>query len=84
MSVKLTRPLNQVIDIIHKTKLDTLGVVNKDSFISSFNEFDELNSAFLQMSTDLKKSMNELIETRQQEMKSRSLALQSQMNPLLL
>jgi len=48
---------------------------------TSFNEFDELNDAFHNMSSELKESMNELIETRQQELKSRSLALQSQMNP---
>jgi two-component system, sensor histidine kinase YesM len=81
MAVKLTSPLYQLITMIHKTKLDTLGSIDSDSLDTTFNEFDKLNEAFQQMSSNLKTSMDELIETRQQEMKSRSLALQSQMNP---
>lgn len=83
MSKSLTRPIHQLLKAFHKTKIDTLGFIKKDSMQTSFNEFDELNDAFYQMSTDLKTSMDDLLETRQQELKSRSLALQSQINPHL-
>ncbi|PHV69583.1 sensor histidine kinase [Sporanaerobium hydrogeniformans] len=81
MSKSLTRPINQLVDTIEQTKLDTLGYMEKDKLHTPFNEFDLLNEAFHSMQTNLKISMDELIETRQQELKSRSLALQSQMNP---
>ncbi len=81
MSKSLTRPINQLVDTIQQTKLDTLGHVEKDTFHTPFNEFDLLNEAFHSMRADLKTSMDELIETRQQELKSRTQALQSQINP---
>jgi len=81
MSRNLTRPIRQLLKTFHKTNLETLGSVKKYDMQSSFNEFDELNDAFNQMQKDLKFSMDALIETRQQELKSRSLALQSQINP---
>ncbi len=81
MANRLTRPIHQILDVMGQTKIDTLGHLQKDTMRTSFNEFDTLNDAFHQMSADLKNSMDELLETRQQEMKSRSLALQSQMNP---
>lgn len=81
MSKSLTRPIHQLLRAFRKTKIDTLGHVKRDSLQTSFNEFDELNDAFYQMSSELKTSMDSLIETRQQELKSRSLALQSQINP---
>lgn len=81
MSKSLTRPIHQLLKAFRKTKIDTLGELKKDTLHTSFNEFDELNDAFYQMSNDLKTSMDTLIETRQQELKSRSLAMQSQINP---
>lgn len=81
MSRNLTRPIHQLLKTFHKTNLETLGTMKQDDMHSSFNEFDELNDAFNQMQKDLKNSMDELLETRQQELKSRSLALQSQINP---
>lgn len=81
MSKSLTRPIHQLLRTINKTKIHTLGDIHKPVLRTSFNEFDVLNEAFHSMSAELKISMHELIETREQELKSRSLALQSQMNP---
>lgn len=78
---KLTKPLAQLKNILTGTKLDTLGQGKTLHINSSFDELTQLTSAFEQMSQNLKVSMDELLETRQQEMKSRSLALQSQINP---
>lgn len=48
---------------------------------NSFVELEELNQEFADMNVNLKKSMNELLDSRAQELKSRNLALQSQINP---
>lgn len=80
LSRSLSRPIKQLRSIIKKTALDTLG--QQDTPLDMpYDELEELNQAFQKMSTDLKTSMDELIDTRQQELKSRSLALQSQINP---
>lgn len=81
LSRSLTKPIKQLRNIIKKTALDTLGQQKKEPLDASFDELEELNRAFLSMSSNLKTSMDELIDTRQQEIKSRSLALQSQINP---
>jgi two-component system sensor histidine kinase YesM len=46
-----------------------------------YQELYELNESFSAMRFKLKASMDELLETRKQELKSRNLALQSQINP---
>ena len=81
MSLSLTKPIHKLRNIIYKTELDTLGIHNDSSLDTSIDELEELNQAFQNMSTKLKNSMNELIYTRQQEMRSRNMALQSQINP---
>lgn len=81
MSLKLTRPIHQLLNSFRKTSLETLGSAKKSEMHSSFNEFDELNDAYNQLQQNLKVSMDDLLKTRQQEMESRSLALQSQINP---
>lgn len=81
LSRSLTKPIKQLRNIIKKTALDTLGQQKQEPLDASFDELEELNQAFLSMSSNLKTSMDELIDTRQQEIKSRSLALQSQINP---
>lgn len=80
MAKKLTKPISQLRRILNKTSIDTLGqsIIKIDT---SFDEFTQLTYAFEQMSQKLKTSMNELVGTREQEIKSRSLALQSQINP---
>lgn len=81
VSRNLTRPIYKLLAIFHSTKIDTLGTKEQFNTDTSFNEFDQLNDAFNNMSSQLKDSMNVLLETQQQELKSRSLALQSQINP---
>jgi two-component system sensor histidine kinase YesM len=48
------------------------------------SEVEELNTAFHVMSIKLKKSKDDMIAAQQQEMKARSVALQAQINPILL
>lgn len=81
LSRSLTRPIKQLHNRIKKTALDTLGKQADAPLGTPYNELEELNQAFQNMSANLKTSMDELIDTRQQELKSRSLALQSQINP---
>ncbi|MCI9151563.1 MAG: histidine kinase [Lachnospiraceae bacterium] len=81
MSRRLTRPIHQLLNSFRRTSLETLGTAKKNELHSSFNEFDELNDAYTQLQQDLKTSMDDLLKTRQQELESRSLALQSQINP---
>ncbi|MFI3214079.1 MAG: histidine kinase [Eubacteriales bacterium] len=81
MSKNLTKPIHQLLEAFYSTQIDTLGIEKQLDIDSSFNEFDRLNDAYYSMSTKLKDSMNILLETQEQELKSRNLALQSQMNP---
>ena len=81
VSRSLIKPIKQLRNIIRKTELSTLGEHEGRALHSSFDELEELNQSFQNMSSDLKTSMNELIDTKQQELKSRNLALQSQINP---
>jgi len=81
MSLSLTRPIKKLRNMIRKTELATLGTHKDSSLDTSIDELEELNQAFQNMSVKLKVSMDELINTRQQELKSRNMALQSQINP---
>lgn len=81
VSRSLVKPIKQLRNIIRKTELATLGEHEGHPLHASFDELEELNETFQSMSTNLKTSMNELINTKQQELKSRNLALQSQINP---
>ncbi len=77
----LSRPIKRLRKVIHSTELSTLGHPKNSQFFTSIEEIDQLHQAFQQMGSDLKNSMEDLITTKQQEIKSRSLALQSQINP---
>ncbi|MDY3920212.1 MAG: histidine kinase [Candidatus Limivivens sp.] len=81
LSKGLILPIRRLQGIIAKTELDTLGKNAESSLGSSIDELEELNAAFQNMSANLKASMDDLLESRQQELKSRTLALQSQINP---
>ncbi len=83
LSKGLVKPLKHLKLIIQQMQLDTLGKDKVSGYPSSYNEISELYLAFQSMSENLKISMNELIDSRQQELKSRTLALQSQINPHL-
>lgn len=77
----LIRPINELKNEIKNTEVATLGNQNSSRLPSSFEELEEVNQAFHTMRLHLKDSMNALIEARQQEIKSRTMALQSQINP---
>ena len=81
ISKKLVRPIKHLKHIIQDMEIGTLGKKEDPSYKLNTLEIEELYQAFYHMSQRLKTSMNELVETRQQEVKSRALALQSQMNP---
>lgn len=81
LSKKMTNPIKHLKHIIQRMELDTFGQDQTASYDPAYLELIELYQAFQKMSEKLKVSMNELIDTRQQELKSRTLALQSQMNP---
>jgi two-component system, sensor histidine kinase YesM len=77
----LATPIQKLVQKCRNMDLEKLGTPEGDVFDTSVRELDELNAAFVQMGQKLKASMNNLILTRQQEVRSRSLALQSQINP---
>lgn len=81
MAKSLTNPIKKIRRIIRKTELTSLGTASAIPFDTSVNELEELNLAFQKMSFKLKNSFDELMDAKQQELKSRSLALQSQINP---
>ena len=81
LSRSLVKPIKHLKHIVQRMEIDTLGEDKAYSYPTTYNEVSELYLAFQLMSEHLKKSMNDLIDSRQQELKSRSLALQSQINP---
>ncbi len=81
LSKNITKPVSHLKHIIQRMELETLGTEQIDNYDPFYEELTELFKAFQKMSVKLKFSMNELINTKQQEMKSRSLALQTQINP---
>lgn len=81
LSRGLTKPIQEFSTLIEETSLDTLGRQDTQLLQAPFEEFSELIATFQSMSVNLKTSMEETIEARQQEMKSRQIALQTQINP---
>jgi two-component system sensor histidine kinase YesM len=81
MSLRLSRPIRELHDIICNTELDNLGDLPGHPLQDGFSEVEELNTAFHVMSIKLKKSKDDMIAAQQQEMKARSVALQAQINP---
>lgn len=81
LSKNITKPVSHLKHIIQRMELETLGTEQIDNYDPFYEELTELFEAFQKMSVKLKFSMNELINAKQQEMKSRSLALQTQINP---
>lgn len=80
-SRQLIKPIRKLKQVIHRTVLDTLDENNKAELSNSFVELEDLNQEFADMNVNLKNSMNALLDSRAQELKSRNLALQSQINP---
>ncbi len=83
LSRSLVKPIKHLKHIIQRIQIDTLGEDKAYNYPGAYNEVSELYLAFQSMSENLKISMNELIDSRQQELKSRTLALQTQINPHL-
>lgn len=81
LSRSLIRPIKHLKHIIQRIELDTLGQENATEYPVSVNELEELYQAFQNMNDSLKDSMNQLMEAKEQEVKSRALALQTQINP---
>lgn len=81
LSQNMVKPVKQLKEIMQQLEISTLGVSPSKKIAASYDELDEVYEAFHFMSDKLKISMNELIDTRQQELKSRTMALQSQTNP---
>lgn len=81
MSRSLIKPIKQLTSDVKQTELVTLGQMSPTHLSHSFIELEILNQTFQDMRSKLKISMDNLIDTREQELKSRTLALQSQINP---
>lgn len=81
LSRMLIRPIRQFQEEISSTTLSTLDRPAPDLPGYPYKELYELNQNFSAMRRTLKTSTDELVETRKQEIKSRSMALQSQINP---
>lgn len=81
MSVSLARPIRELRNIMCRTELETLGDQPQLPLAGGFEEVEELNQAFSTLSGKLKKSMDQALYAKNQEMKARNVALQSQINP---
>lgn len=81
MSRRLIMPINRFKEEIRRTALTTLNRPVEAPMPGNYSELADLSESFQKMRRDLKTSMDELLETRKQETRSRSLALQSQINP---
>lgn len=81
LSHTLLRPIRQFQQEISDTTLSTLDRPIADLAGYQYRELYELNQNFSDMRRKLKVSTDELLETRKQEIKSRNMALQSQINP---
>lgn len=81
LSGSLVKPIKHLKHIVQRIEIATLGAENPVDYPINYIELHELYIAFQNMSEKLKHSMNELIDSRQQELKSRTLALQAQVNP---
>ncbi|MBN2984157.1 MULTISPECIES: cache domain-containing sensor histidine kinase [Cohnella] len=83
---KITFPILKIHRMIRNIRLDDLGAgrfANRE-LNSGLNELDQLHQAFVHMNIRLKQSMDDLLLAQSQELQSRLVALQAQMNPHFL
>lgn len=80
-SKRLVRPLCHLKHLIQHMEINNLGDETDLKYDIPYYELKELYSAFQNMRNTLQISMQELLESRQQEYKATNLALQSQANP---
>ncbi|MBU5482045.1 sensor histidine kinase [Blautia sp. MSJ-19] len=81
LSRSVVKPVKHLKHIIQRMELDTLGQEKVTSYPVSVNELEELYQAFQLMSENLKISMQEVTEAKEQEIRARNMALQTQINP---
>jgi len=81
LSISITKPVKHLKHVIQRMELDTIGQEEVTDYPVSVDELVDLYEAFQHMNDKLKDSMKQLMDSREQEIKSRSLALQTQMNP---
>ena len=81
LSRSVVKPVKHLKHIIQRMELDTLGQEKVTAYPVSVNELEELYQAFQLMSDNLKDSMEQLNQAKEQEMKARNMALQTQINP---
>jgi two-component system, sensor histidine kinase YesM len=84
LAKKVTTPIQSIHRAIKKIDLDMVFTQTQPRLTSDLNELEELNVAFQNMSVKLKQSMDALLLSQSQEIQSKILALQSQMNPHFL
>lgn len=77
----MIKPIKSLKKIMQKQAIDTLGEKVDENFYTSYAELAEVYEDYSNMCGKLQLSMNELIETRHQEIKARMRALQAQTNP---
>ncbi|GGI44737.1 histidine kinase [Paenibacillus marchantiophytorum] len=80
----LTLPIKEMHKSIRALRVDTLLPSSQIESNTSLNELDILNTSFKRMCIRLQDSIEEVIQSRSQEMQARMVALQSQMNPHFL
>ncbi|WP_373231236.1 sensor histidine kinase [Cohnella sp.] len=81
---RITRPISRMHSALKKINLETISEKSKLELNSGFLELEQLQIAFNNMSERLKRSMDQLLLSQTQELHSKMLALQSQMNPHFL
>jgi two-component system sensor histidine kinase YesM len=81
---KITIPLSNLRKAIKNTNLNLLSNPSILKLTSDLNELEDLNQAFQNMNEKVKQSHDDLMLSQKQEMQSKMLALQSQMNPHFL
>ncbi|OAS13276.1 sensor histidine kinase [Paenibacillus oryzisoli] len=82
---RITLPILKIHRTIRNIRLEDIGYnPTPQQLNSGLNELDQLHLSFINMNSRLKNSMNELLLSQAQELQSKMIALQSQMNPHFL
>jgi two-component system sensor histidine kinase YesM len=81
---RFTIPIAKLRTAIKKMNWETISSGEVMTLDSGLNEIEELNVAFQRMNHKIKNSISELLLSQSEEIKSKILALQSQMNPHFL
>jgi len=86
ISKNVTLPIKQLSKDVNRIELSTLpnNVVDNGDRKQSIEEIKRLRQAFIDMNRKLNKTLEEVLESKNEEMNAKMLALQSQMNPHFL